>query len=72
MIVQLGMNKTKRAVAALTLAAAAFAVAGPAAADDGSPDEGSINLPDSPEEVVDGVRTGLDTTAMALEAAQAR
>lgn len=72
-IVQMGMKNTNRAVVALTVAAAAFAVAAPTSAHaDESPREGSINLPDDPRQVVDGVRTGLDVAAMGLEAAQAR
>lgn len=72
MIVQLGMKNTKRAVVALTLAAAALATAGPAEADDVPGDNGRINLPHSPGEVVHGVRTGLDAAAMTWELAQAR
>ncbi|MEV6756957.1 hypothetical protein [Streptomyces sp. NPDC051214] len=71
MIVQVGMKNTKRVVVALSAAAAAFAVAAPAHADE-SPREGSINLPDDPRQVIDGVRTGLEVTSMGLEAAQAR
>ncbi|MGW5736706.1 MULTISPECIES: hypothetical protein [Streptomyces] len=64
-------TKTKRAAVALTLAAAALAAAGPASADDGSSGDG-IHLPHSPDEVVDGVRTGVDAAAMTWELAQAR
>ncbi|MGW7084724.1 hypothetical protein ACWGH2_14645 [Streptomyces sp. NPDC054871] len=66
------MRNTKRVVVALTLTAAALSVAAPASADDGSSGEGRINLPESPGEVVDGVRTGLEVAAMSWELAQAR
>lgn len=73
MIVQVGMKNTNRAVIALTVAAAAFAVAAPAPAHaDESPRGGSVNIPDDPREIVDGVRTGVEVAAMGLEAAQAR
>jgi hypothetical protein len=63
------MKNTKRAVTALTLAAAALTMAGPAHANDGSSKDG-IHIPDDPDEVVDGVRTGLDVMAMGLETAR--
>ncbi|MFH8487582.1 hypothetical protein [Streptomyces longisporoflavus] len=63
------MRNAKRAAAALTLAAAALAVTGPASADEAPREGGQINLPDDPGEVVDGVRTGLDVAAMAWETA---
>ncbi|MEV0652327.1 hypothetical protein [Streptomyces sp. NPDC050395] len=73
MIVQVDMKNTKRVVVALSAAAAAFAVAAPAPAHaDESPRGGSINLPDDPRQVVDGVRTGVEVASMGLEAAQAR
>ena len=72
MVVQVGMKNAQRAVVALTVAVAALGVAGPAHADGGSDGEGGINLPESPNEVVDGVRTGLDVAATSWELAQAR
>ncbi|MFI6088156.1 hypothetical protein [Streptomyces sp. NPDC051218] len=65
------MRNTKRVVVALTVAAAALAVTGPASAEESS-GEGGINLPENPQEVVDGVRTGLDVAATSWELAQAR
>ncbi|MFE6164396.1 hypothetical protein ACFQ7F_36400 [Streptomyces sp. NPDC056486] len=66
------MRNATRAVVALTLAAAALAVVGPAHAGDETDGEGGINIPESPGEVVDGVRTGLDMAAMSWEIARAR
>ncbi|MEV8313447.1 hypothetical protein AB0Q95_04660 [Streptomyces sp. NPDC059900] len=62
------MRNAKRAAAALTLAAAALAVAGPAHADEAR-EGGQINLPDDPREVVEGLQTGLDVAAMAWKTA---
>ncbi|GAA3148521.1 hypothetical protein GCM10010449_79050 [Streptomyces rectiviolaceus] len=71
MIVHVGMRNVKRVVVALTVATAALAVAGPAHAGDGpsGDGEGGINLPDRPNEIVDGVRTGLDVAATSWEVA---
>ncbi|MFF1695824.1 hypothetical protein ACFVXC_19685 [Streptomyces sp. NPDC058257] len=72
MIVQVGMKNAKRAVIALTLATAALAATGSAHASDGNDGHGGINIPESPGEVVDGVRTGLDVAATSWEIAHAR
>ncbi|MGW5865174.1 hypothetical protein ACWFRJ_23700 [Streptomyces sp. NPDC055239] len=66
------MKSAERAVVALTLVAAALAVAGPAHAGEETNGHGGVNLPESPGEVVDGVRTGLDVAKTSWEIAHAR